>query len=323
MISSIRNVFAMLVLSFIIVGCSGDGSNQAVLNAKDAVVLITSEEQVDGQAQAGLGTGFFIGENKILTNNHVVGDKQHVKVRLENGSAFFDGEVVLADPIADMAIVKIKDWDKFTKENEYKVLTLADPNDLTLTEEIYTIGHPWALTWSVSKGILSAIDRKMDPSPKTMIQVDAHVYQGNSGGPLLNNKGEVLGINSMMISRDGGSYGLALPVYMINRVMRDWEKYKEVRWAQLGITIDGNEIKSVVSGSAAEKAGIKAGDKILSFTTSEGTYSPLNKSIAVAMAVHDSGQPVRLHIDRQGKDVDLEVKPTWSTSDQLVQAGMG
>lgn len=313
-----KTIIASIIMTLLLVACGdADGVNHAVLDQKDGIVLIAAEKNVNGEKAGGIGTGFFIGENTILTNNHVVSDSTTVKVALEHSSDMYDAEVVKSDPVADIAIIEIKDFDKFKKENHYRVLKLADPYDLQVSEEVYAVGHPWGLAWSVSKGILSAIDRKMTEAPKVLLQVDAHVYQGNSGGPLLNSHGDVIGINSLMLAQTGGSYGFALPVSMIERVMRDWVEYGEVRWSFLGIKINEDKIKEVVPGSAADRAGIKAEDSIVEFTTSEGTYDPKTKNLSVAMAHHDSGKPVSIKIKRGEELLDITVEPDWKPSSQI------
>lgn len=313
-----KAILASIVMSLLLVAC-GDigGVNHNVLDQKAGVVLIAAEKNIEGKTAGGLGTGFFIDENTIFTNYHVVSDSTKIKVALNGTSGIYDAEIVDSDPVSDFAIIEIKDIDKFKRENNYKVLKLADPYDLQVTEDVYAIGHPWGLSWSVSKGILSAVDRKMSDAPKVLIQVDAHVYQGNSGGPLLNSHGDVIGINSLMLAQEGGSYGFALPVSMIERVMRDWREYGKVRWSFLGIKINEDKIKEVVTGSAAAKAGIRAEDSIVEFTTSEDTYDPKTKNLAVAMAHHDSGKPVSIKIKRGDELLDFTVEPDWKTSAEI------
>lgn len=318
MIASIRTAIAAVVLSFVLVACADDGSNHAVLDQRDGVVVISATKtNAEGVEGAGLGTGFFIGENLIATNNHVISDSREIKLALEKSPDFYEAEVVNTDPVSDFAIIRIKDWEKFKKENHYRVLKFAGDTELVLSQEVYTLGHPWGLAWSMSKGILSGIDRKMGDDPKILLQVDAHVYEGNSGGPLLNNKGEVLGINSLMLARTGGSYGFALPVSMIQKVMRDWVQYEEVRWALLGIKISGAEIKEVTAGGAADKAGLKTGDVITEFTTSEGTYDPLVKNLPSAVVLHDTGEQIVLKVMRDGQPLEITVTPGWRTSAEI------
>ena len=318
MITSIKAALTAIVLSFVLMACENNGANYDVLAQRDGIVLIVAEKkgEVTGQG-SGLGTGFFIGENLIATNNHVIDGSDKIQIALQSSPDFYEAEVIDRDPVSDFAIIQIKDWQKFKSENHFVVLKFAAAGDLVLTQDVYAIGHPWGMAWSVSKGILSAIDRKMGDDPKIMLQVDAHVFQGNSGGPLLNARGEVLGINSLMLARDGGSYGFALPVSMIEKVMRDWDEYGEVRWAILGIKISGAEIKEVTDGGAADKAGLKTGDVITEFTTSEGTYDPLTKNLPAAVVLHDTGQPLILKIMRNGEALELSVIPGWRTSAEI------
>jgi S1-C subfamily serine protease len=312
-----KQILASIIMTFLLVACADSGADYDVLAQKEGVVLIFAEKRVGTDQSSGMGTGFFIDENTILTNNHVVSDSTNIKVALNSQSEFYEAEVVKTDNVSDMAVIELKDPEKFKRENNYRVLKLAGKYDLEVTEDVYAIGHPWGLSWSVSKGILSAIDRKMSDAPKVLLQVDSNVFQGNSGGPLLNNQGLVIGINSLMLANSGGSYGFALPVSMIERVMRDWREYGEVRWSFLGIMISGDTVKEVTAGAAADKAGLKSGDVILEFKTSEGAYSPKNKSLPVAMAHHDSGQPVFIKIKRGEELLEVKVDPDWKPSSEI------
>lgn len=315
----IVHALAALVVSFVLVACD-DGINHNILDSKKSVLAIVSEkvDSVPG-SENGLGTGFFIDENVIVTNNHVVAKAGNLKVASESGEEFYDAEVVDSDPLADIAVVRIKDWEKYKKENGYRPLKFAHPDDIAVTEEIYAVGHPWGLLWSVSKGVVSAYDRKPSSLPKILIQVDAHVYQGNSGGPLLNRDGEVLGINSLMLAQNGGSYGFAAPTKLIEKVLHDFEKHEgKARWALLGVKMKGTKIEEVVPGSAAEKAGIKSGDVVRRYITSTGESDPKAVPLAVAMATHDSDLPVWLTVERGDQDLTIKVDPDWKSSEELL-----
>lgn len=316
----IIGVMTTLVVSFVLVAC-GDGINHKVLDSKKSILAVISEkdENVPG-TENGMGTGFFIDKNVIVTNKHVVEKAAKIKVALESSPDFYEAEIVDTDPVADIAVIRIVDWNKFEDENEYGLLEFAGPKDLTVTQPVYVVGHPWGLVWSVSKGILSAVDRKFTASPKILIQTDAHVYNGNSGGPMLNEDGKVLGINSIMLAKDGGSYGFAAPVILIEKVLRDFERYDgSVHWAFLGISLDNDKIQEVSAGSAAEAGGLKAGDVIMAFTTSDGTYSPVEKSISVAMATHDPEKPVNIVVKRGDQELILNVMPAWKDSETIMR----
>lgn len=309
-------IVTTFLMTIALVACD-EGFNRSVVQQKDGIVVIMADRMVDGKEASGIGTGFFIDENVIMTNYHVVGDAKTIKVALESSLDFHDAELIHGDPVADLAIIQIKDWGAFSKDHHYRILKFASPTDLHVGEEVYAIGHPWGLAWTVSRGILSAVDRKPSESPKVLLQVDANIYQGNSGGPLFNTSGEVIGVNSLMMSRDGGTYGFALPVSMIMKVMNDWEKYGEPRWSVLGITMKANTINEVIVGSAAERAGLKKDDVIIEFETSDGSYDPLNKSMPVAMAHHDSGQPVFVKIKRGPELLEVKVDPDWRPSSEI------
>jgi serine protease Do len=318
-----RNILSALVLFVMtaaLTACgNNDGINYSVLDAKNGVLMIVSStDPSNSQSKGGLGTGFFIGENVIITNEHVVKGAKEIIVSIENGVETYEAEIVNHDPVSDLAIIRIKDWDKFKRNNQYKVLKLSD-TPVTETEEVYAVGNPWGILFSVSKGIVSGIEKKSDKSPKYMIQTDAHVYQGNSGGPLLDTHGEVIGVNSLMMANEGGSYGFALPVPLIKKVLSDFEKYEGVtRWPYLGIVLNINKVEKLSPGMPAEKVGIEPGDIILVFTTSEGSFDPKFKSLPVAMATHDPEKSVIVVVSRDGKELSFEIKPEWKDATSLM-----
>lgn len=307
----ILNALALLVVSFTLTACD-DGINKSIVDKSRGVLLVLSERDPEKTTKTNaMGTGFFIAENVILTNNHVIEDAKSIKVGLEHSKVPYDVEVINSDPVSDVAVLRIKDWDRFKGENDYVILKLAEPESARLTETVYTIGHPWGLSWTISRGIVSALDRKPGMSPKVLIQVDARVYQGNSGGPLFNEDGEVIGINSLMVSGEGGSFGFALPVEVVEKVLRDFEKHGEARWAYIGVKLNEEIIEEVSPGLPADVAGLKKDDVILEYTTSLRTYDPREKNPAVAMSSHDSDEPVTFVVMRAGKRVEVMIQPKW------------
>lgn len=320
-------VLASILLAFVVVGCT---SAQDTIAHKETGVFLVMNEMTDpatSTPDGAIGTGFFVGENQILTNAHVVGKlkdtdvNQKLSVKLENSGAY-EVEVVHIDVGIDLALLKIKDWDKFKKENPVTILTLANPDDIKVMDEVYAIGNPWGLTFSISKGIVSNPLRRMDPVPKFMVQTDAHVYQGNSGGPLLNAKGEVVGVNSIMISKEGGSYGLAIQSGIIRKMLDGWEKGEDVKWATIGVQLkDDKTIDKVNPDSPAEKAGLKSGDKIIGFPASSSRNAiEFENSLDVTYNLSLVNDPtIRLMIERDGKTISLDVTPIYKTSKEMLQ----
>lgn len=293
-----------VAISFVIVGCSD--VKEIILSKKDAVVLIVNNDK------NGIGTGFFIDENLIITNYHVVEGGKGLEIKTETGNKFYPVEIIKSDQFADIATLKIKDWEDFVKNNKYSILKFN--KNYNQLDEVYVIGHPWGLSWSMSKGVISAKSR-LSPAPKFLLQTDAKVYQGNSGGPMLNTDGEVIAINSNMLSNEGGSYGLAIPYVIVEKVLKDLEKYDEVRWPVIGITLDSNIVKEVAESSPALKSGVKADDKIVAIKTKKGEFEVNSaEELITRMAVNDYEDTVILYIVRNGEDITIEVKPDYKPS---------
>lgn len=305
----------VLVLSVITaVVLTACASVQTTINhSKDGVVAILVETAADSSGKAGsaLGTGFFVKDNFILTNNHVVENATKIEIGIESSEETYTAEVIYTDKASDVAAIKIKDWDKFKKDNKYDILPMTTQYELL--EEVYAIGHPWGLFWSVSKGIISKDLLQKPGSNNFFIQTDAHVYNGNSGGPLLDSDGNVIGINSNMIANEGGSYGLSIPTILVEKVISDLEKYKEVRWAIIGVTLEkGNVIKEVDPNKPAAQAGFKPGDKIISLKTSEGLFPvATSTNLIFRLSTIDYDQEVILNIVRDSEHLSIKVKPTY------------
>lgn len=309
-------LFASILFAFVLVGCT---SVQDTITQKETGVFLIMNEMTDpatNTPDGAIGTGFFIAENQILTNAHVVGKlkdtdiNQKLFVKLEN-SGRYEVEVVHIDTGIDLALLKFKDWDKFKKENPITILTFANPDDIKVMDEVYAIGNPWGLTFSISKGIVSNPLRRMDVVPKFMIQTDAHVFQGNSGGPLLNDKGEVIGVNSIMVSKEGGSYGLAIHSAIIQKVLAAWAKNEDAKWATIGVKIsDPNVIEEVVPNTPAEKAGLKKGDKFVGFKNS------LDTTFFFSLLTEGT---VKMDIERDGEIINIELAPVYKTTKEMMQ----
>jgi S1-C subfamily serine protease len=305
-----KQVLALLMMVVTLTACSMN-EDYTIANKKNAIVAILMENK-DKPNEGGVGTGFLIKENYIVTNFHVAGEPNLIlKVGMEGNDKTYDAEFVMGDNDTDVAVVKLKNWEEFKKENPRLTFLQFAKEMPKATDTAWAIGHPWGLFYTISKGIISVPERKSpSPIPMWWIQTDADVFQGNSGGPLLNENGEVVGMNSLMLAKEGGSYGFAIPFPLIKKIINDLEKYKEVRWASLGVGLDGATIKSVAPGSAAVKAGIKVNDKILGMTVNNQEIS-VNSSmdLIVAMSIINNQQEITLGVKRDEDIIAIKITP--------------
>ena len=228
--------------------------------------------------QVGLGSGVIIRpDGYIVTNNHVISGADEIEVTLENNKVY-PAKLVGTDPATDIALIKIE-------AEELPTVPLGDSDDLRLGEWVLAIGSPYDLRSTITAGIVSAKGRSMPNYDgqyrvESFIQTDAAVNPGNSGGALVNAAGELVGINTSIISRTGSyaGYSFAVPVNIVSKVVDDFIEYGEVRRAMLGISIidvnaelaaqanlaeiDGVYVANVQKDSPAEKGGIVQGDVI-------------------------------------------------------------
>ena len=312
------------LMALALMGCQFLPKNtvQLVNEVKNGTVLI---ENIIDVSNGGIGTGFIIGENLIITNNHVIEGKGKITVVSHHDQVRYEATVIHADPIVDIAILQLKKWDEFKNHEEAVILPLGDSGQTLPGNKVVIIGHPWGLTWTVSEGIVSAKNRRAGPNPKYVDQVDAKIYEGNSGGPVFNEYGEVICVSELMQAGNGGSYGFCIPSNLVKKVVNDFQLFKEVRWrainVSIGLTDDGSSviINSVDANGAADKAGIKAGDKILEIYTT--TNHPVgvkvtnpNDLITEMAAIYGNEDKVKLLIERNGKNKMVDVITNYKLS---------
>jgi serine protease Do len=260
------------------------------------------------------GSGFIIrADGLIVTNAHVVAEAERIQVRLADGRRF-DGKLVGKDSRVDLAVVQIEGVQGLP------VLPLGDSNRVRVGELVLALGHPFGLEQTVSFGMLS---RKGAPlqvaSPGfDFLQTDAAVNPGNSGGPLVNMAGEVVGVNSMAART--GSIGFAIPVNVVKTLLPQLVTTGKVEWGWLGVGIAeipeedvaklglseprGVLIRQVMAGEPAERGGIKAMDVILS-VDGEPVHGP--RDLQRIIATSSPGKTVRLRVMREGKETELSV----------------
>ncbi len=209
------------------------------------------------------GSGFILDrEGHILTNNHVIESAQRILVTLHNGQEY-EGELVGADPINDMAVVKIK-----APPESLVPVRFADSSNLKVGMKVFAIGNPFGLEHSMTTGIISSLDRTLPVtlarSIKSVIQIDAAINPGNSGGPLLNSHGEVIGINTAIASKTGQNSGIgfAIPSNLVARIVPELIEHGRFIRPEFGIdevarTEKGLRIETLAVDGPAAKAGLR------------------------------------------------------------------
>ena len=259
-----------------------------------------------GGAQA-QGSGFvYDREGHIVTNEHVVDGAESVSVRFADGSSY-DASVVGTDPSSDLAVLKVES----APESLLRPLTLADSSRLVIGQPVVAIGSPFGLEGSLTSGIVSALHRQMT-APNGFgiddsIQTDAAINHGNSGGPLLDLRGRVIGVNAQIESDSGGNdgVGFAVPSNTIRSVVSQLVAGREVRYAYLGVSVEsatgdvtGARVTSVRTGTPAASAGLEEGDVVVAL---DGRTIGTADALRSAVAGKQPGEQLELTIVRDGE----------------------
>ncbi len=269
---------------------------------------------------AAQGTGFFVSQDGyIVTNNHIVENAVKVDILTLQGKNY-EAEIVGTDPRTDLALLKVDD-------DNLPFLNLGDSSVLKVGEWVLAVGNPLGLSHTVTAGIVSAMGRQLGgggvPDYQDFIQTDASINRGNSGGPLIDMKGDVVGINSMIISPSGGNIGigLAIPTSLATGVIKQLKDKGRVVRGYLGVTIypvtddyvkllnlkskKGAVVNTVEPGTPAEKAGLKPYDVIVALN---GKPIKDNNDVRFRIADIEPGSKVDLTIIRDGKEEKVSVK---------------
>ena len=242
----------------------------------------TRKRQVQTPKRAAAGSGVIISaDGYIVTNNHVVDGADELTVTLNENSKEYSARIIGADKTTDLALIKID-------AKNLPAITIANSDDVKVGEWVLAVGNPLGLNNTVTAGIVSAKARQMGEGVTSMIQTDAAINQGNSGGALVNTNGALIGINAMLASPTGSNigYGFAIPTAIMNKVVDDIKKYGAVQRAMIGIkggdvsnkvdadkeqgkevdygTMEGIYIGEVVEGGAAQAGGLQKEDVIIS-----------------------------------------------------------
>ncbi|NYF78243.1 S1C family serine protease [Granulicella arctica] len=299
--------------------------------------------------QQGQGSGFILNKDGlILTNNHVINNAQRVEVTLSDKHKY-KATVLTVDKGHDLALIKINNVPNLVPA------TLAESHSLIVGQRVYAIGNPFGLSGTMTRGIVSAIRsiRGQEGNPiEDAIQTDAAVNPGNSGGPLLNSRGEVIGITTMIASNgadQSSGIGFAIPIDTAKAVLDDFAKYGRVRRPsldivtlpigpdiaqQIGLPSDyGILIERVLPGGAAEKAGLHGGTQKMYdgnvpvmlggdlIVAMDGQEIASPQDLSAAMNTHRAGDTVTLTVFRGQKK--LSVKVTLGDAKDTVPGSQG
>jgi Do/DeqQ family serine protease len=284
----------------------------------------------------GSGSGVIISpDGYIITNNHVIDNASQLEVTL-NDNTKYTASVVGTDPKTDIALLKIE------SDNLFPYIAFSDSNNVKLGEWVLAVGNPFRLTSTVTAGIVSAKSRDLDQTDgksQSFIQTDAAVNRGNSGGALVNTKGDLIGINTAITSQTGSyvGYSFAVPSNIARKVVEDILEFGEVQQAILGISASslnseigsklginqtkGVFVASIEKGGAAEKGGLKKGDVIIELDGVEiGKFADLtgylgskrpNDTVGIKVIRNGNQQVVEVKLKKlevyEIKDIGIEV----------------
>ena len=264
-----------------------------------------------------LGSGFIIDKSGyVITNNHVIDNAEKIMVILYDDTSF-EATVVGKDPKTDVALLKIN-----PKKTKLTAVKFGDSNKLRVGDWVMAIGNPFGFGGTVTAGIVSARGRNLSGSYDDYIQTDASINRGNSGGPLFDMNGNVVGINTAIFSQSGGSVGIGFAVSsnLAKQVTDQLKQYGRTKRGWLGVLIQeiskeiadslgmksvkGALVSSATEGGPAQKAGVKTGDVILKFN---GIDIDTMKELPKVVAGTPVGKSVPLVILRNGKTITLNV----------------
>ena len=263
-----------------------------------------------------LGSGFIIDEKGVVvTNNHVIQDAEDIIVRV-NGDEEYKAKVIGADPLSDIAVLQLETKDKFTP------VAFGDSDKARIGDWVIAIGNPFGLGGTVTSGIISARNRSIGLSRyEDYIQTDASINSGNSGGPLFDMNGDVIGINTAILGRNGSiGIGFSIPANSAKIVIDQLIEFGETKRGWLGVRIQdvtqeiadvekldeprGALVASVAENSPSEKGGIKAGDIILEFN---GVRINQMKELPAIVAKTKVGTKVKVEIWRNKKVITKSI----------------
>src|SRR5215217_7153181 len=294
----------------------------AVANANNSrgdlvrsVYAAASPSVVSVRTQTGSGTGFLVdNDGTIVTNAHVVGDSQQVQVRFDDKGELHNAQVLSVDTSTDLAALKVDGG----APDGVRPLQLADSDKVQVGDTAIAIGYPLGLDRTATAGIVSGLERQIQApngfSIDKVIQTDAAVNPGNSGGPLLNANGQVIGVNSQIATAGGGEgnvgIAFAIPANIVKQVLPALESGTAPEHAYLGLQTsdtangDGAQIAAATPGGPSARAGLQAGDIV---TKVDGDDVHGADDVAAAIEDNKPGDKVEVTVKRGGSEQTIDV----------------
>ena len=278
------------------------------------------EQTIRTQPRVGFGSGVILSaDGYIVTNNHVIADADEIMVTL-NDNRTMPARLIGADENTDLALIKVE------SDDALEFLPVGDSESLKVGEWVLAVGNPFNLTSTVTAGIVSAKARSLgvyNGGIESFIQTDAAINQGNSGGALVNVRGELVGVNSVLTSPTGSyaGYGFAIPTTIVTKVVSDLKEYGTVQRAVLGIkggtvtdelnkekelgVVDGVYVSEVIPEGAAQAAGIEVGDVIVGL---DGKRIKSMAQMQELLAAYLPGDVIKLKLIRNKKEKEIKVE---------------
>lgn len=296
------------------------------------------QQQVQTPEQRGLGSGVIISKDGyIVTNNHVIDGADEINVKLHDGREM-KGRVIGADPTTDLALIKIEG-------DDFPAIVVGNSDNLKVGEWVLAVGNPFNLGSTVTAGVVSAKSRGLGANQvESFIQTDAAINQGNSGGALVNAKGELVGINAMLYSPTGAysGYGFAIPVSIMTKVVTDLKQYGTVQRALLGIAGRdmGNEVYPDEIRKEQKELGATEGVQVVEVTDGGSADGILQKNDVILklndtkvktmadlqgmLAKYRPGDKVKVTVlrDKKEKTFTITLKNSQGTTKVVKQADM-
>lgn len=297
------------------------------------------QRKIQTPKRTGAGSGVILtADGYIVTNNHVVQDADELTVKL-NDNTEYKARIIGLDKTTDLALIKIE-------AKNLPAIPIGSSDDLKLGQWVLAVGNPFNLTSTVTAGIVSAKARTLGANGiESFIQTDAAINSGNSGGALVNERGELVGINAMLYSQTGSysGYGFAIPTTIMNKVVSDLKVYGTVQRAVLGVMgtdvtnyidsekakgnevdlgeVEGVYITEVSDASAAQEAGLKKGDVVTKF---DGKKVTKMSELQEAISQHSPGDKVSLTYSRDKKayTVNVTMRNSQGTTKVLEEVDM-